>query len=209
MKKNTNYFRLIGDINENPILINVKNKVVAPVARFLIKFGLSPTALNFLGLGFGVAAALIISQGYFSLALIFLILSGLADALDGSVARELGIDSKFGAFLDSVLDRYVDTCVLLGIAAYYMNVGNNILVTVTFAAVVGAVITSYTAARAAALGIQRYIGFLGRPQRIILLFIGVGFPEALPVIMWILAILGNITAIHRSIFYAKELLHVS
>lgn len=195
----------LGTINERPNLIRARNALAIPVARFLIRLGFRPTGLNLIGLVLGIIGSALAAFGNFSGALLVLLLSGLADALDGSVARELGIDSQFGAFLDSVLDRYVDSAIFVGIALYYAGLNENVMVLGTLLALVGASVTSYTAARAGSLGVHRYIGFLGRPERVILLLLGIAFPSILPAVVWILAFLGNLTAIHRTIFYLLSL----
>lgn len=204
--KNFRYmFIKISNINENQKLIRFKDKVVKPIARFLIRLRIRPTGLNLLGLILGIIGSIFLALGDFKISLLILLFAGLADALDGTVARELGIESPFGTFLDATLDRYVDSGIFIGISIYYIGLNNQFMMIVTLIALVGAYVTSYTAAKASSLGINRYIGFLGRPQRVILLLVGIVFPKILSIIIWILAILGNLTAIYRIVFYLKAL----
>ena len=91
-------------------------------------------------------------MGNFTAGILFLILSGIGDLLDGAVARATDTVSDFGAFLDSTLDRYVDTLIFLGISLYYVRAGDMLMTVVTYFALLGAVVTSYTAARAGIFG---------------------------------------------------------
>ncbi len=205
MNRIRNLLSMLAHINENPKAIQFRNKLSAPLVNFLLIIGLRPTPLNFIGLFAGLLAAFIVATGNFPLAAIVLLVSGLADALDGAVARALKVESDFGIFFDSVCDRYIDTAFLLGLSWYFMNQSASLYVFLTFVIVIGTVVTSYSRARAESLSLSsRYIGFMNRPERVILLLIGVIFPQTLLAICWILAILTNITAIHRIIFYSAE-----
>lgn len=205
MKRVNDLISTLAHLNENPKAIQFRDRISAPLVSFLLAIGLRPTPINFIGLFAGLLAAFVVSWGNFSLAAIILLFSGLADMLDGAVARALKVESKFGVFFDSVCDRYVDTAFLLGLSWYFMNQSAPIYVFLTFATVVGTVVTSYSRARAESLSLSsRYIGFMNRPERIILLLIGVVFPQTLPAVFWILAILTNITAIHRIVFYSEN-----
>lgn len=193
------------NINENPTAVRARYTATAPLGTFLVKLGIRPTALNFVGLFTGLLSAVWIGRGEFSLAAIAFLFAGLADSLDGVVARALKVESDFGTFLDSVLDRYVDTAVLLGLAWYFMSRDMPLYVLLTFATVVGTVVTSYSRARAQSLALSsRYIGFMNRPERTMLLIVGLFFPSTLLVISWVLAVLSNLTAIHRIIFFSAD-----
>lgn len=205
MRKIKELLSALAHINENPRAIEFRRKISAPLVSFLLAIGLRPTPINLIGLFAGLIAAIVVSWGDFPLAAIILLFSGLADALDGAVARALKIESKFGVFFDSVCDRYVDTAFLLGLSWYFMNQSAPLYVFLTFATVIGTVTTSYSRARAESLSLSsRYIGFMNRPERVILLLIGVIFPQTLLIICWILAIFTNVTAIQRILFYSAD-----
>ena len=195
----------IGYINEAKAIARVRLRVSAPLANILIRLGVSPTHLNVVGLITGILAAFFVARGWLRAAAVFVLFSGLADAMDGVVARARGLDSPFGEFVDSVCDRYVDSSLLLGIAWYFMVTEDEMYVFLAFCSVVGVVVTSYSRARAQSLNLEPgYTGFLGRPERLTLLLISLTYPPSLHVLMWTFAILSNITAVHRIIAYAAS-----
>ena len=203
MKTVTAFVSFLAHINENPKVLEFRQKISAPLVSFLIRLRVGPTLLNFVGLFAGLIAAIVVAYGDFPLAALILLFAGLADALDGAVARALKVESDFGVFFDSVIDRYVDTAFLLGLSWYFMNQQLPLYTFLMFITVIGTVVTSYSRARAESLHLSsRYIGFMNRPERIILLLIGVIFPSTLFWVCWILAIFTNITAIHRVAFYS-------
>ncbi len=195
----------IVNINENPAAIRLRYAATAPIGSFLVWLGVYPTHLNLLGLISGLTAGVLIGTKNLPWAAGLFLVSLLCDGLDGVVARARGLESVFGVFFDSVCDRYVDTAVLLGIAWYFMAHEQPLYVLVTFSTVIGTVATSYARARAESLSLSsRYVGFLNRPERVILLFIGLLIPQTLLVISWLLAVLSNVTAIHRIVFYIRD-----
>ena len=173
----------------------------------MVKMGIRPTALNFVGLFAGLLSAMWISRGELFLAAVALFVAGLADSLDGVVARTLKAESDFGTFFDSVLDRYVDTAVLLGLAWYFMSREMPLYVFLTFSTVVGTVVTSYSRARAQSLGLSpRNVGPIIGPERMtLLLIVGLFIPSTLLAISWVLAVLSNFTAIRRIIFFGADI----
>ena len=124
--------------------------------------------------------------------------------LDGAVARVSQSETRFGAFYDSVIDRYSDVIILQGLLVYYAR--NQMLGYVVLVGVVimGSVLTSYTRARAESLILSCKVGFMERPERIVLLIIG-GLTNRMEAVLWILAILGNWTVISRIYYTWKEL----
>ena len=179
------------------------NRVMAPVGAFIAKFGVSPLALDLIGLVAGLISAFWIGRGDHLAAAVALLLSGIADSLDGMVARALKEESAFGAFFDSVLDRYVDTAVLLGLAWYFMGRNLPLYLFLTFAAAIGVVMTSFSRARAQEVGLtSRFVRFKIGPERLtFLLLIGLFFPSTLLAVTWVLAILSNLIAFRRMIAY--------
>jgi CDP-diacylglycerol--glycerol-3-phosphate 3-phosphatidyltransferase len=138
-----------------------------------------------------------------------LIFAALLDILDGQVARLRGRVTRFGAFFDSVLDRYSDIIVYVGIMVFYARPQaerSMLLLTVTGLALVGSVLVSYARARAESLNIACKVGFLERPERLVLLIIGsltaTGDPSnpflhKMPQVLWVLAVLSHWTVVHR------------
>jgi CDP-diacylglycerol--glycerol-3-phosphate 3-phosphatidyltransferase len=168
----------------------------------LAKIGISPNALTVFGFFATLAVAWVLSTGRFFLGGFLVLLAGSLDFLDGALARATGRSTKFGAFLDSTLDRFSDAALFLGLLAYYASQGSHYTEIVLIgAALTGSLATSYTRARAEGLGLKDEVGFFTRTERIILLAIGliVGHwhSYAMVVVLWIIAVLSNLTALQR------------
>lgn len=170
-----------------------------PLARLLLRSRLRPNHLTLLGLGLSCLAALAFAQGRGRWAGGFLIVAGLFDFFDGSLARLAGQVTPFGAFLDSVMDRYSDLLVLLGILFFFIRGGHTREILLTMAALVGTIMVSYTKARAQAIGVACEVGLMERPERLLCL-IGGGVFDLLAPALWVLAILCNVTAFQRILF---------
>lgn len=177
--------------------------VADPVARLLLRAHVRPNQLTILGLGVSVGAAHAFFQGHFRTGALLLVVAGLFDFFDGSLARLAGRASAFGAFLDSVVDRYSDLLVLLGIVLYYERADDTVGVFFTMITLVGTVMVSYTKARAQSVGVSCDIGLMERPERMIVL-IGGGLFNLLTPTMIALAILTNVTAVQR-IFHVRRI----
>src|SRR5215470_4714935 len=176
--------------------------VADPVARLLLRARVRPNQLTLLGLGVSVAAAHSFFQGRLRLGAMLLVVAGLFDFFDGSLARLARTESAFGAFLDSVVDRYSDLLVLLGLVLFYERQDDHVGVFFTMIALVGTVMVSYTKARAQSVGMPCEIGLMERPERMIVL-IGGGLFNLLTPSMVALAILTNVTAVQR-IMYVRR-----
>jgi CDP-diacylglycerol--glycerol-3-phosphate 3-phosphatidyltransferase len=175
--------------------------VADPVARLLLRAQVRPNQLTVLGLGVSIVAALAFFHGRIRLAAALLAVAGLFDFFDGSLARLAGRESAFGAFLDSVVDRYSDLVVLLGIVLYYERKDDPAGVFFTMATLVGTMMVSYTKARAQSIGVRCEIGLMERPERMILLIAGGVFNLlTLTLAVIALAVLTNFTAIHRIVY---------
>ena len=170
--------------------------VADPVARLLLRAHVRPNQLTVLGLGVSIVAAHAFFCGRFRVAAALLIIAGLFDFFDGSLARLARSESAFGAFLDSVVDRYSDLVVLLGIVLYYERADYAAGVFFTMATLVGTIMVSYTKARAQSIGMRCEIGLMERPERMIVLIAGGLFHLLTPAIV-ALALLTNVTAFHR------------
>ncbi len=173
-----------------------------PVARLLLRARVRPNHLTVLGLGVSIAAAYVFSAGRLRWGAALLAVAGLFDFFDGAVARLAGSDSDYGAFLDSVVDRYSDLAVLLGILVYYERSADTPGAILTMATLAGTVMVSYTKARAQSIGVSCEIGVMERPERLIALIAGATFHLLTPV-MALLALLTNLTAIQRIVYTRK------
>ena len=170
-----------------------------PVARLLFRARLRPNHLTVAGLGVSIAAAYVLSMGRLRWGAVLLAVAGLFDFFDGAVARLAGSDSDYGAFLDSVVDRYSDLAVLLGILVYYETRGDTTGSIATMATLAGTFMVSYTKARAQSIGLRCEVGIMERPERLITLIAGATFLVLTP-IMVLLAVLTNVTAVQRIIY---------
>ncbi len=177
--------------------------VADPVARLLLRAHVRPNQLTVAGLGVSLVAAHAFFQGRFRLAAALLTAAGLLDFFDGSLARLAGSESAFGAFLDSVVDRYSDLVVLLGIVLYYERADQAGGVFFTMATLLGTIMVSYTKARAQSIGMRCEIGLMERPERMIVLIAGSVFNVLTPAVI-VLAVLTNLTALHRIVHIWRE-----
>jgi CDP-diacylglycerol--glycerol-3-phosphate 3-phosphatidyltransferase len=174
------------------------------IVRGITHFNINPNILTFTGVLISFWAAWNFGYGQFLRGGSIVILAGLFDMLDGEVARISKSETRFGAFYDSVIDRYSDIIILQGLMVHYARqqmLGYVVLVGVVF---MGAIMTSYARARAECLIPTCKVGFMERPERVVLLIIG-GLTNRMEAVLWILAILGNWTVINRIYYTWKEL----
>jgi CDP-diacylglycerol--glycerol-3-phosphate 3-phosphatidyltransferase len=178
--------------------------ILDPIAGFLLKIGLTPNSITLLGVVLSLGVAVLIGFGYITWAGILIVVAAPMDALDGSMARLKGITSSFGAFLDSVTDRYSEMIILGGLLVYYLQRGNALLpCLLVFLSAVGSIMVSYTKARAEALGYSAKVGILTRVERVLVLAPCLIFNIPM-VALWILAVLGNFTALQRILFVHQQ-----
>ncbi|MBI2158202.1 MAG: transglycosylase SLT domain-containing protein [Candidatus Rokubacteria bacterium] len=170
-----------------------------PVGRALFRLRLRPNHLTILGLGVSFLAAAAFIAGHLRSAGVLLALAGLCDFFDGSLARASGQVTAFGAFLDSVIDRYSDLVVLLAIVVLFARMPHARGAVVAMAGLIGSMMVSYTKARAESIGVQCTVGMMERPERMICLIAGALLGLLEPA-LWILAILSNLTALQRIAF---------
>ncbi|HJR00846.1 MAG TPA: CDP-alcohol phosphatidyltransferase family protein [Methylomirabilota bacterium] len=173
-----------------------------PVARALLRAHVRPNHLTMVGLGISILAACAFAQGRLRVGAVLLTLAGLFDFFDGSLARLANSVSAFGAFLDSVVDRYSDLVLLLGVVLYYHRAADTTGVFLTMGALVGTIMTSYTRARAESMGVACEVGLIERPERLILLIAGATFNQLTPA-MIALAVLTNVTALQRILYMRR------
>jgi CDP-diacylglycerol--glycerol-3-phosphate 3-phosphatidyltransferase len=179
------------------------NWVIRLIVRGLALSKIHPNVLTFLGLLINVAAAVLLASGRFRAAGLVIIGAGLFDMVDGRVARATNQVTRFGGFFDSVLDRYSDLALLMGLLVYYANINRSFYVVLTAIVMTGSVMVSYTRARAENAIPTCKVGFMERPERVVLLIIGALFDRMAPV-LWVIAVLSNITVAHRMFFTWQE-----
>jgi CDP-diacylglycerol--glycerol-3-phosphate 3-phosphatidyltransferase len=172
------------------------------IAGFLLGLGVKPNHITLAGLCGNVVAALLIGSGHLVWGGVTAALMGPLDAVDGAMARKLGTPTRFGGFLDSVIDRYDELLLLGGVLVFFTREANTAGIYLTYAAAAGSVLVSYMRARAEALGFDGKVGLLTRVERYIILVIGLLLNLTIYSV-GIIAVLGNATAIQR-LFYVKK-----
>jgi len=181
---------------------------VQPLAVALARAGIQANWLTYLGFLLNVGVAVIVAEGWLSIGgALFLIVNAL-DFLDGAVARAAGTAGAFGAFLDSVLDRYSEAVVFVGLIVWYSRADDTFAVIVTALALAGSFMVSYCRARAEGLGLDCEVGLLQRPERIVVLGIGLMLTDythqlVLVAVLVVLAVMTNVTAYQRMRHVAK------
>ncbi|HEX7973266.1 MAG TPA: CDP-alcohol phosphatidyltransferase family protein [Anaerolineales bacterium] len=170
--------------------------VIIPVAAFLNRLGLMPNTMTILGLVGNTIGAIFLAQGHMTVGGIIILLMGPIDGLDGAMARLRGQAGKFGAFVDSVTDRYSELVIFAGLLVYFVQKGDSLAALVVYAAAAGSVLVSYNRARGQSLGWDTKIGVLTRMERYLVLAPALVFN--IPIWgLWIIAILANVTAVQR------------
>ena len=189
-------------------------RVVQPVARALLAVGLTPDAVTIIGsVGFSASALYFLPRGQFLAALLVCSCFAFSDMLDGTMARLSGSTGKWGAFLDSTLDRVGDGAMFSGLLIYFVRIDSPWMVGVTVACLIGGTLVSYTKARAEGLGAQCTVGIAGRSERMIIVAIGallagLNVPNAMQIALVLLAVLTVFTvgqrmvAVHQA--FARE-----
>ncbi len=171
-----------------------------PVIVLFIMLKITPNMLTVAGLLINIYVAYLIATGNFILGGIILIIASIFDTFDGELARTTGKITKAGAFLDSIADRYAEFFILGGLGHYFISNNLNIGIIATFFSLVGAIMTSYTRARAEGIGVELNKGFFQRPERMIFLIITFLFlSHYLIYAMTIFAFVTVITVLQRTI----------
>jgi CDP-diacylglycerol---glycerol-3-phosphate 3-phosphatidyltransferase len=173
------------------------------LAALLAPTGIPPNVITWSALIANLWAGIFFAAGRFAAAGGCMILSGLCDLLDGPVARRQNRVSLFGGFLDSILDRYADLMLFLGLLVYYAQVNRFRYAVLAGAAMAGSVMVSYAKARAESLVPTAEIGFWERPERLVLMIVG-ALTSRIDIALWFLAIGPNITVIHRLLHTWKQ-----
>jgi CDP-diacylglycerol--glycerol-3-phosphate 3-phosphatidyltransferase len=178
-------------------------------ARFLGRLGFTPNALTVIGSLLTASVGLLAANGLFLAAGVCLWLFSLTDTLDGALARATDRVTTFGAFLDSVCDRYAEAAVFFGLVWWYQSVGDRVGVAVAYVAIIGSLMVSYARARAEGVGLQAAdVGWFQRPERIVLLGLGLlaapFSPTVLLLVLAALALLTTITVLQRVAHVARS-----
>jgi CDP-diacylglycerol--glycerol-3-phosphate 3-phosphatidyltransferase len=181
----------------------VCGKIIDRIVGALALSRIHPNVLTFLGLVINTWAAFLFAAGSFRWAGAVVILAGLFDMVDGRVARETNRVTRFGGFFDSVLDRYSDLALFMGLLVYYATINRFFYIVLTAIVMTGSVMVSYTRARAEVTIPKCKVGFLERPERVVLIILGALFDRMAPV-LWVIAVLSNVTVIHRMIYTWQE-----
>lgn len=169
-----------------------------------VRLKIHPNFLTFTGVLISIAAGWELAQGRFLSAGVVMICANIFDFIDGKVATELGAVSKFGGFWDSVIDRFSDLALAVGLICLYSSLGRTDYVLITSIAMVFATMTSYARARAESLIPRCKVGFMERPERIVLFMIG-AFTNRMAAVMWVIGVLSIVTVIDRIVFTYLEL----
>ena len=165
--------------------------------------GINPNVLTFLGLVVNFWAAVLFATGRFRTAAAVIFFAGFLDMLDGQVARRRNRVTAFGAFYDSTLDRYSDMALYMGLLVYYAVIGRTAYVVLAAVATAGSVMVSYARARAESLIPTCKVGFMERPERLVLLILGGAFNRMAPA-LWVIAVVSTITVVHRIVYTWQE-----
>ena len=215
---------------------------INPFIKFLIKIGVTPNMITCLGLFLNILAAIVLiygaekgermDHGYVGIAGFIILIAGLMDMVDGRLARVGNMSSDYGALFDSVLDRYSEMFMFLGICYYLVSYDYFLSSIFAFIAMIGSVMVSYTRARAEGLGVNASVGIMQRPERVLLIGIaalacglfsksyggdfkipiqGLSFPlfETITIFtfpIFVMAIMANVTAVRRLLHARKIIL---
>ncbi len=184
---------------------NLALRITNPVIGILSKSGIKPDALTFTGLAINIGAAYVIATGHFLLGGILILVAGLFDLLDGALARFAEKTTKFGAILDSTVDRISEAAIFCGLLVWYMPGGLEILL--IFAVLIGSFLVSYIRARAEGLGLECKVGLFTRAERVIVLAIGLLVGQfvdlAVVIALWILVVFVYITVVQRLVYLRR------
>ncbi|MGB2911314.1 MAG: CDP-alcohol phosphatidyltransferase family protein [Anaerolineales bacterium] len=173
------------------------------IGTFLNNLGLMPNTITILGLVGNAIGAAFLSQGQMTIGGIIILAMGPVDALDGTMARLRGMEGKFGAFVDSVTDRYSELVIFGGLLYYYVDQGNVLASMLVFLATAGSVLVSYIRSRGQSLDWDTKVGILTRMERYLVLAPTLIFN--IPIVgLWIISIFANVTAIQRIIDIRRQ-----
>lgn len=200
------------------------NKILDPVGAKLADFGVSPNAVTIIGLAIIFIVGGLIAYSHLFAAGFLMLFGGVFDTLDGAVARAKKLKSSAGALFDSVIDRYAEAAIFLGLSIYFFVYNRSLYgFILTFTSMTGSFLVSYVRARAEGLDIQCDVGLMQRAERMLLLAIGLVFHNSLQIQRWfpkvdkveadlllilvlaVLSLTSHYTAIYRLVFAYRRL----
>jgi CDP-diacylglycerol--glycerol-3-phosphate 3-phosphatidyltransferase len=183
---------------------NLAYRITGPVVRILSKSGITPNTLTFINLAVNLIAAYFIATGHFLLGGVLVLVAGLVDLLDGALARLTEQATRFGAILDSVVDRISEAAILCGLLIWYIpqeEAGLGIVL--IFVVLIGSFLVSYIRARAEGLGWQCQVGLFTRAERVIVLAIGL-LVNQIFIALCVLAVFVFITIVQRLVYLRRQ-----
>lgn len=175
---------------------DVSRPTLEAVSRTLAHWNVSPDWVTNLGLILTVGVAVLVALGEMRWAGVAYIFAAVCDALDGTLARVSSKTSRFGAFLDSTIDRFEESIVFIGLIIHYSQVGGRLEIPFVLAATVGSLMVSYTRARSEAVGVACKVGFMTRPPRVVIMIVSLILDQVL-VALIVLTATSLLTAFHR------------
>jgi CDP-diacylglycerol--glycerol-3-phosphate 3-phosphatidyltransferase len=187
---------------------NIAENVTRPVISLLAKTGLTPNTVTWIGFIITIAAGVLVITGNLLAAGIVVLVAGFFDMLDGALARTTGKVTRFGAILDSTLDRVCEAIILLGLLVFFVRDGNTTESILAGVAIPGSLLVSYVRARMEGLGIECKAGLFTRPERVIVLALGLllsRFDYALLVALSIIIFFSYYTVIERMVYAWRNL----
>lgn len=196
------------EVKKNPVTLtdvlrSYFKGMVEPIASLLNSIGLSANTVTVIGLIGNAFGAYFVALGQISLGGVVILFSASLDAVDGTMARLSGRTSSFGAFFDSIIDRYSELLIFGGLMYYYLQHQDRLAVILVYLAVAGSLMVSYTRARAQSLGVEIKIGILSRVERFLVLIPCLIFNQPI-IALWLIAILSNVTALQRIWFIRSQ-----
>ena len=171
-----------------------------------VKLGIHPNWLTLFGVLINVVAAYLLGNAQFRWAGVLMIIANIFDYIDGKVARERGLETPFGGFWDSVMDRFSDITLFIGLIYLYAHMLRVDYVIICALAMMFSVMTSYTRARAESIIEKCKVGFMERPERIVLFMIG-AFTNRMAAVLWVILVLSIVTVADRIYFTWRESTH--
>ncbi|MBN1423862.1 CDP-alcohol phosphatidyltransferase family protein [Candidatus Fermentibacteria bacterium] len=178
---------------------------IEPLGRALVRIGITANGVTAAGAVLCLVAGVCLFRGQFRLGLLFFVAGGCCDFIDGAVARAGGTVSAFGAFLDSVLDRYSEMFLYVGLMGWFIRCGEMTVALASAGALAGSLLVSYARARAEGVGFSCSEGVAQRPERLMLL--GVGLlcgGDLLRGVIWLVAVASHLTVIQRMVIVSRR-----
>ena len=182
---------------------NLAHHITDPLVGILSKIGITPNALTFINLALNIVAAYVIATGHFIIGGVLVLVAGLFDLLDGALARFTKQTTRFGAILDSTVDRISEAAILCGLLIWYIPQRASLEIVLIFAVLIGSFLVSYIRARAEGLGLQCQVGLFTRAERVIVLAIGLLINQIF-IALCVLVVFVFITVVQRLVYLWKQ-----